>query len=350
MIPDALLEKIALLSPGTSLRKALDDIISANLGALLFFVDDPQKYEDLIQGGFDIDCAFSAEKLYELAKMDGAIVVSNDLSKILFANVHLVPDPLIPTFETGMRHRTAERVAKQTGQMVVAISKRRNVISLYYGEHKYVMNDLRVLISRVSQAVNTLERYRTNFDKLISEIEVKELHSAPTIYEVARAIEKAFAIIKTYEETYPYLVELGEEGRLMNMQIEEIMEDIYDITYLLVMDYSQKDIDIDQARGILQDLKGDEEISLIRIIRALGIDVQNLAQAGEFVSYSRGYRILRYTAKIPMTVCAKVVKAFKNLKMLSEASVDSLQSVDGIGEKRALAILSAIGMIKNRIR
>ncbi|HEY8542381.1 MAG TPA: DNA integrity scanning diadenylate cyclase DisA, partial [Pseudothermotoga sp.] len=131
MIPDDLLSKIALLSPGTKLRKALDDIISANLGALLFFVDDPQKYEDIIQGGFDLDCAFSPERLYELAKMDGAIVISEDLSKILFANVHLVPDPMIPTLETGMRHRTAERVAKQTGQMVVAISKRRNVISLY---------------------------------------------------------------------------------------------------------------------------------------------------------------------------------------------------------------------------
>lgn len=349
MIPDELLNKIALLSPGTKLRKALDDIISANLGALLFFVDDPQKYEDIIQGGFDLDCTFSPERLYELAKMDGAIVISEDLSKILFANVHLVPDPMIQTLETGMRHRTAERVAKQTGKMVVAISKRRNVISLYYGQYKYVMNDTRILMARVSQAINTLEKYRTNFDKIISEMEINEFHSGVSVYDVARAIEKALTILQTYEEIYSYLVELGQEGKLMNMQLEEILEDIEDITCLLVMDYSQKDLDLEQAREVIELLGKDKEITLLRIIRTLGIDVQNLTQAGEVVSYPRGYRVLKYTAKIPISVSAKVVKTFKNLRILSEATIDKLQSVDGIGEKRALAIASAIGMIKNRV-
>lgn len=349
MIPDELLSKIALLSPGTKLRKALDDILSANLGALLFFVDDPQKYEDIIQGGFDLDCAFSPERLYELAKMDGAIVISEDLSKILFANVHLVPDPMIPTLETGMRHRTAERVAKQTGQMVVAISKRRNVISVYCGQHKYVMNDTRILMARVSQAINTLEKYRINFDKIVSEMEINEFRSGVSVYDVARAIEKGVSILKTYEEAYPYLVELGEEGRLMSMQMEEILEDVEDITCLLVMDYAQKDLDLEQAREVVESLGKDREITLLRIIRTLGMDVQNLAQAGEMIFHPRGYRVLKYAAKIPISVSVKVVKTFKNLRALSEASIDNLQSVDGIGEKRALAIASAIGMIKNRV-
>jgi len=319
------------------------------LGALLFFVDDPQKYEDIIQGGFDLDCTFSPERLYELAKMDGAVVISSDLSKILFANVHLVPDPMIPTIETGMRHRTAERVAKQTGQMVVAISKRRNVISLYCGQYKYVMNDARILMARVSQAINTLEKYRTNFDKLLSEIEINEFHSGVSIYDVARAIEKALTIMRTYEEIFPYLVELGEEGRLMKMQLEEILEDVEDITCLLVMDYSQKDMELDQARQIIERLSQDREISLLKIIRTLDIDIQSLTQAGEVTSYARGYRVLKYNAKIPISVSTKVVKTFRDLRSLSQATIDTLQSVDGIGEKRALAIASAIGMIRNRV-
>ncbi len=158
------------------LRKALDDIISANFGALLFFVDDVNKFVHIMQGGFELNCSFTPERLYELAKMDGAIVLSEDLTRIFAANVHLVPDPTIPTSETGIRHRTAERVAKQTGKMVVAISKRRNVISLYVGERKYVLNDRRLLITRSTQALNTLERYRENFDRILSKIENEELY------------------------------------------------------------------------------------------------------------------------------------------------------------------------------
>jgi diadenylate cyclase len=348
LIAEELLSKIAILSPGTRLRKALDDIISANLGALLFFVDDPQKYEDIIQGGFDIDCPFSPEKLYELAKMDGAIVISDDVTKILFANVHLVPDPTIPTIETGMRHRTAERVARQTGQMVVAISKRRNVISLYYGQYKYVMNDAPLLIARVSQAVDTLEKYRESFDRIIGTIEIDELRTGVSIYDVARAIEKGLLMLKIHEEIFPYVIELGGEGRLINMQLEEVLEDVTDITSLLIMDYSIRDLDVDQAKEIIEKMKQDKEISLMRIIRTLGVDVQSLSQAGEAIYYPRGYRILNHSAKIPLSVSANVVKTFKNLKIISEASIDELQSVDGIGEKRALAIASAIGMLKSR--
>ncbi|WP_448523199.1 DNA integrity scanning diadenylate cyclase DisA [Pseudothermotoga sp.] len=348
MIANELLNKIALLSPGTKLRKALDDIMSANLGALILFVDDLSKHRSIIQGGFEVNCTFTPERLYELSKMDGAVVVSEDVSKILIANAHLVPDPTIPTVETGTRHRTAERVARQTNCMVVAISKRRNVVTVYYGPHKYVLSDTRLLMARVSQALNAMEKYRFNLDKLLSSIDSVRFDAGVSIYDVARTIEKAIRMMKIYEEIYPFMVELGAEANLIWAQLEEVLSDVEETTMLLIMDYSAADVGPDQATEVIERLKQERNLTELKIIRELGLDVQTVAQAGETVVYPKGYRFLADTVRIPLNVSQNLVRTFKNLKNLGEADVEELKSVDGIGEKRALAIASSLGMIRRR--
>lgn len=348
MIPNEFLSKIALLSPGTRLRKALDDIMSANLGALIFFVDDLAKHRNIIQGGFEVNCVFTPERLYELSKMDGAIVVSGDVSRILIANAHLVPDPSITTVETGTRHRTAERVAKQTHCMVVAISKRRNVVTVYYGQYKYALSDTRLLMARVSEALNALERYRSNLDKLLSSIDSVKFDAGVSIYDVARTIEKAIRMMKIYEDVYPYMVELGEEANLMWVQLEELLADVEETAMLLIMDFNMSDIDADQAVQIIEKLKQERNLIEMKIIKELGFNVQTVSQAGETVVYPKGYRFLRNTVRIPLNVAQNLVKTFKYLKNLCETDVEMLKSVDGIGEKRALAIATNLGMIKGR--
>nr|3C1Y_A Chain A, DNA integrity scanning protein disA [Thermotoga maritima]3C1Y_B Chain B, DNA integrity scanning protein disA [Thermotoga maritima]3C1Z_A Chain A, DNA integrity scanning protein disA [Thermotoga maritima]3C1Z_B Chain B, DNA integrity scanning protein disA [Thermotoga maritima]3C21_A Chain A, DNA integrity scanning protein disA [Thermotoga maritima]3C21_B Chain B, DNA integrity scanning protein disA [Thermotoga maritima]3C23_A Chain A, DNA integrity scanning protein disA [Thermotoga len=348
LVPQELIEKIKLISPGTELRKALDDIINANFGALIFLVDDPKKYEDVIQGGFWLDTDFSAEKLYELSKMDGAIVLSEDITKIYYANVHLVPDPTIPTGETGTRHRTAERLAKQTGKVVIAVSRRRNIISLYYKNYKYVVNQVDFLISKVTQAISTLEKYKDNFNKLLSELEVLELENRVTLADVVRTLAKGFELLRIVEEIRPYIVELGEEGRLARMQLRELTEDVDDLLVLLIMDYSSEEVEEETAQNILQDFITRREPSPISISRVLGYDVQQAAQLDDVLVSARGYRLLKTVARIPLSIGYNVVRMFKTLDQISKASVEDLKKVEGIGEKRARAISESISSLKHR--
>ncbi|HIP92501.1 MAG TPA: DNA integrity scanning protein DisA [Thermotoga sp.] len=348
MISEELLNKIRLIAPGTKLRKALDDIIRANFGALIFFTDDVSKHKDIIQGGFELNTTFSPEKLYELSKMDGAIVVNEDITRILYANVHLVPDASIPTTETGTRHRTAERVARQTGKMVIAVSRRRNIITLYYKSYKYVVNETSFLIIRVNQAISTLEKYRVNFDRFLSELDAMEFENRVTLQDVMKVIEKGLMILKIHEELKPYLIEIGDEGRLAIMQVNELIEDVDDIVELLIMDYANEEIDEKTAQGIIEKLIKEKEISQISIARAMRYDVQQSSQLSDISLSARGYRILKYVAKIPLNVSYNVVKTFKNIEAISKASLDQLKSVEGIGDKRAKAISEGISSLKYR--
>ncbi len=345
---EELLEKIKLISPGSPLRRALDDIMRANTGALIVLLDDPDQYQDIIQGGFRIDVPFEPEYLYELSKMDGAIVISEDVTRIYYANVHLVPDPTIPTHETGMRHRTAERFARQLGKVAIAVSRRRNLITLYYKSYKYVVNDTALVLSRVTQAINTLEKYRKNFDKLLLELDIMELENRTTLMDVAKVMEKGLMVLKISEEIKPFLVELGEEARLAKMQVAELTENASDILELLVMDYSDKEVEKESAEEIVMNLTKSPTLDLVKIARSMGYSVQAATQLDDIQVEARGYRLLKYIAKIPMSISRKVVDMFKNIFEISKASIDDLKSVEGIGNKRARAIVDSIHSLKMR--
>ena len=98
--------------------------------------------------------------LYQVAKMDGAIVLNAEATKIAWANVQLMPDPTILSSETGTRHRTAERVSKQTEALVIAISQRRDVVSLYVEGTKYILQDIPAVLAKANQGLATLDKYR----------------------------------------------------------------------------------------------------------------------------------------------------------------------------------------------
>lgn len=344
-----LLEKLRMVAPGTLLRKGVDDILMAQSGALLLFVDDVEKYSDLIQPGFILNIPFSPEKLYELAKMDGAIILNEEATKITMANVHLVPDPSIPTNETGMRHRTADRIAKQIEKMAIAISRRRNTITLYYKGTKYMINNVNFLITRVSQGLRAIEKYKEALDRLLLELDVLELDDKVTLYDVARILEKGIKEYKIKQELEWFITELGVEGKLAKIQLEEMTADLEDILDFLIMDYisSQEEHNFENIREKLLNMSERELTSYNQIARNLGYDTSNI-NLTEYIVHPRGFRILKGIPRIPTSVIMNLVNTFKNLQKISTATTEDLKNVEGIGERRASAIVDGIEQLKKR--
>src|ERR687890_1316642 len=173
----ALLDALQRIAPGSELRQAIDDVIRSHEGALIV-VGDPGALSFLYSGGMRLDQPFTPQFLYELAKMDGAIIVNPTLTKIAYANVQLMPDPTIASAETGTRHRTAERVAKQTGALVVSISQQRDVVTVYIGDLRYQLDEVSDLLAKTNQAVTTLETYRTRLEQVTTRLTALEFQGA----------------------------------------------------------------------------------------------------------------------------------------------------------------------------
>lgn len=341
------LNKLKLIAPGTPIRQGVDDILNAHGGALIVFAEDYRKHPLVFQVGFHLEESFSPQRLYELAKMDGAIILDDEGEKILAANVHLMPDPSIPSSETGTRHRSAERVARQFSKLVVAISRRRKTITVYYGNEKHVIGDVISLMSKVNQALNTYEKYRQSFDKFLLQMDVAELEGSVTLKEVCEILERAVLAMKIEEEARRYLIELGTEGRLSKMTLDEMSEGLEDTVDLLILDYyngSPDECDVTAVKKQLLALSEKDLLGLLSIARILNYEVNTSQQLGDVVVESHGFRILRRDSKIPMNIVANVVKAFGTLGKISQASVDQLKKVEGIGETRAAAIRRAIEM------
>src|SRR6185312_15244063 len=180
---------LQLVAPGTSFRLGLENVLRAKTGALLVVGYSPEVME-VVDGGFSIDCEFSPNYLYELAKMDGAIILSEDIKRILYANTQLIPDSSIPSSETGIRHRTAERVAKQTNKLVVSISQRRNVITLYQGNLRYALKEMGVILTKANQAIQTLEKYRAVLTQALTNLSALEYEELVTMHEVAHVFQR----------------------------------------------------------------------------------------------------------------------------------------------------------------
>ncbi len=344
-----LLDKIRLVSPGTKLRKALDEIMDAQLGALIVFINEDEFKANLnvFQSGFKIDSPFSPEKLYELSKMDGAIIIDEGITKIIAANIHLVPDPYIPTLETGTRHRTAERIAKQFNKMVIAISKRRNVVTLYYKDQKHAFEDINFILTRVSQTINTLEKFRETFDKDLELLSFREIDTNVTLDFVCEILARGVEIKNISNDVLVNIVELGNEGRLSSLRLREVLKDLNDVMTLMIMDYSKKDLSEEEARTVLESMWGLEH-KLIFFARALGYEISNLHQVMETLVAPRGYRILRREIHIPVAVSQNLVKSFHTIGNLAKTDINHLEKVDGIGTKRAKTILHTLKNIKKK--
>lgn len=334
------LEKIA---PGTELREGLDHIIGARTGALIV-IGDTKSVMPLCNGGFRLDCEFTSQQLFELAKMDGAIILDKDLEKILRANVHLVPNSSLPTSETGMRHRTAERVSRQTNALVISISQRRDIVSVYFGGRKYALEDLRVLLAKANQALSTLERYKMRLDQVSANLSALEFEDLVTVVDVATVLQRSEMTERVAREIERYISELGVEGRLIELQLEELMAGVEESTLMVVRDYCPNVRRAERIKRSLAELSSEQLLDLLEISRLLRFegDMSVLDQP----VHPRGYRLLKKIPRLPTTVVNKIVQKFRDLQTIVGASIEELDEVDGVGEIRARAIQEGLKRLK----
>jgi len=338
---NTMVDIVKLIAPGTPIREGLENILKAKTGALIV-IGDTQQVLNIVDGGFSIDVDYTPAKLYELAKMDGAIVLSGDLKKILLANTQLIPSSDIYTTETGTRHRTAERTAKQTGELVISVSQRRNIITLYKGNFRYVLEDTSKVITNANQALQTVEKYKKVFDSKLSLLNEYELNDIVTLENVIVAIQRAEMVMKVADEVRKAIFELGEEGRLLQLQLDELVKDLEIEELLIIKDYMVPNKK-KKAENILEEIKSithDELVKPQLIAKLLGYeDFDNYDEVGVF---TKGYRVLNKIPRVPSNIVENLVKTFKSFQHILAADIPALDDVEGIGEIRARTIKQSL--------
>ena len=336
-------ELLKLIAPGTPIRDGLENILRAKTGALLLITDNTDVIKEIVDGGFYINEEYTSSKLYELAKMDGAIVLSGDLKRILFANAQLIPSREIETRETGTRHRTAERTAKQTGELVISISQRRNIITIFKGNFRYVLEDTNAVLNKANQGIQTLERYKKVFDNKLSILNEYEFNDIVTLKNVIDVIQRAEKVMRIADEIKKQIYELGIDGRLVNMQLEELMGGLEKEEMLIIKDYmsnSKKRKMPENVMKELSELQYEEMIKEGTIAKLLGYETfDNYDEVGV---YTRGYRILNKIPRMPSNIVENLVLSFKSFQHILAADIESLDDVDGIGEVRARTIKQSL--------
>ena len=339
-----LTDLLKLIAPGTPIRDGLENVLRAKTGALLLITDKEDVIKEIVDGGFYINEEYTSSKLYELAKMDGAIVLSGDLKRILFANAQLIPSRNIETKETGTRHRTAERTAKQTGELVISISQRRNLITIFKGEYRYILEDTNAVLNKANQGIQTLERYKKVFDNILSILNEYEFNDIVTLKNVIDVIQRAEMVTKIADEIRKQIYELGVDGRLVSMQLEELMDGLEREELLIIKDYmvvaKRKRRTPEKVLDELSKLSHDELNKEGVIAKLLGYEpFDNYDEVGV---YTRGYRLLSKIPRMPSNIVENLVASFKSFQHILDANIETLDDVDGIGEIRARTIKQSL--------
>ncbi len=347
---DRLVRVLKTLAPGTALREGLENVLRANSGALIVVGDTPQVLE-LVDGGFRIDSDFTPASLYELAKMDGAILLSADARRILYANAQLVPDPTLPSLETGTRHRTAERVARQTGELVIAISQRRHIITVYKGTLRYALPDVSVILTKANQAVQTLEKYKASLDQALVNLSALEFEDLVTLSDVAAAVYRAETLLRVAAEVERYIVELGTEGRLVKLQTEGLVAAVAQERLDIIRDYLRpgESRSVEDVRSHLSSAGVDELVDPALVGRLLGYGAGAAVSASDLSLAPRGYRLLRRLPRLPGPVLENLVAHFGALQDILNATTEELDVVEGIGEVRARAIRDGLRRLREQV-
>ena len=338
---DNITSVLKLIAPGTPIRDGLENILRAKTGALLLITDNNDVIKEIVDGGFIINEDYTSSKLYELAKMDGAIVLSGDMKKILYANAQLIPEHEIQTTETGTRHRTAERTAKQTGELVISISQRRNIITVFKGNDRYVLEDTDVVLNKANQAIQTLEKYKKVFDNKLNILNEYEFNDIVTLQNVVLAIQRAEMVMRIVEEIQRQIYELGDDGRLVKMQLDELIGGLEKEESLIIKDYVvKKKKSPDKILEELKDLEYEELLKESSIAKLLGYEYFD--NYDEVAVYPKGYRILSKVPRMPNNIVENLVDSFKSFQHILAADIESLDEVDGIGEVRARTIKQSL--------
>ncbi len=329
-----LVKALEMVAPGTALRDGLDNIVHAKTGGLIV-IAEPHELSFLLSGGIQLDVDYTPALLYQVAKMDGAITLNANSTKLVWANVQLMPDPTIHSSETGTRHRTAERVSKQTDAVVIAISQRREVVTLYIDGAKYIMVDIPIVLAKANQALATLDKYRTRLDQVSTRLTALEFEGGATLHDVLTVLQRAEMVTRMAVEIERYIVELGTEGRLIEMQLDEIMVGTAADRAALVHDYIA-DGDDDASISALEQLARLPHQDLLdfgRLAELLGYDRK--LNTLDYPVSPRGFRTLGRIPRLPKLVVTEIVREFGRLDELLAATDDELETVEGVGEIRA---------------
>lgn len=325
---------LRLMAPGTDLREGVERIIRADRGTLMVVGWSPD-IEPLLSGGFVIDSPATAQRVAELAKMDGALVLDAKAERVLRANVQLVPDRDVPTSETGTRHRSAERTARQTGLPIIAVSESMGVVTLYHGDQKLILEEVSALLFRANQALSTLERYRARLDEVTSILSAREIEDTVSVRDVVLTLQRAEMMRRIADEVAAHVLELGTEGRLIQLQLDELVTSVADERELIVLDYlADRRKRVDKVLADMNALSTDELLAGDRVARLIAFDSDSLDRSVT----PRGFRLLSRIPRLPSTIVERLVTAFGSLPRVMEATVAELDAVEGIGAARARSI------------
>ena len=326
-----------MVAPGTALREGIDNCVQARTGALIV-IGDEDGINPMLSGGIRVDIEYSPAILYQLAKMDGAITLSQNATKLTWANVQLTPDPTILSRESGTRHRTAERVSKQTDALVVSISERREVVSLFAGGAKYVLQEIPAVLAKANQALATLDKYRARFDQVSMRLTALEFEGGVTLHDALTVLQRSEMVTRMAVEIERYIVELGTEGRLIEMQLEEMLTGVAADRSALVKDYlvDHSDDHFAAAMEMLPRLPNQDLLDFGRLGELMGYDRK--LNTLDFPVTPRGYRILGRIPRLPEISVESVVREFGSFDVMLAATSDELEAVEGVGELRAKEI------------
>lgn len=313
-------EHLALVSPGTALRDGLDRIVHGRTGALIVLGCNPE-VASLVTGGFAIDAPLSATALRELAKMDGAILLDEHLTRITHAGAHLMPDASVPTSETGTRHRTAERVSRQTGVAVVTVSASMSSIALFLAGARYPLHHPEHLLVRANQGLATLTRYRDRLSQAARHLTSLEIQDTVTVGDVALVARRLEMVRRLGADIDDEVIELGIDGRLVELQLQELLTGVDLLSSSLARDYGtgEGQLALDRLRGLATDQLLDQSL----VARTMELVPGSLDARVP----ARGYRQLSQIARLPADVADRLVDHFGSLQALLGASTTELVSV-----------------------
>jgi len=333
---------LAQVAPGTALREGLERILRGRTGGLIVLGNN-DVVESMSGGGFGMDVEFTATGLRELAKMDGAVILDRNATRIVRAAVQLLPDPTIPTQETGTRHRTAERVAVQTGYPVISVSKSMHTIALYYEDQRKVLEDSTVILGKANQALATLERYRHRLDEVGGTLSALEVEDLVTVRDVLLVTQRLEMVRRMSAEIDEYVAELGVDGRLLDLQLQEVVSGVSGDQVLLLRDYLPDPWAYDTTITALD--KADDaalvDLQALGELMGLAWDIEGL----DLALSPRGYRLLGRVPRLPETVVQRLIEHFGSLQRLLAANLEDLMEVEGVGEGRARLVREGLSRL-----
>lgn len=344
---EALREALLTVSPGTKIREGIAAILQSQTGALLCF-GDPKKLAESSEGGVQLDAPFTPQLVYELSKMDGAIIMNREGTRIFYANRFLKPDASIPSNETGTRHRAAERIARQAQCVVVAVSERRSTVTLYVNEMRHVLDSVSTLINKAGQALQTLEKYISVLNQATLDLSAREFQDMVTIFDVCKTIQRYEMVNRIAREIEPYIIELGSEGRLIELQLKEAIIPVEEAE-LVTRDYYREKpgVTFEGVKSRIEEISPQDLLNLGSISQALGYS-PNLRSIDTYLT-PRGYRLLVMTHRLTPQVIENLVHRFGSLQQIMRASKDDLNDVEGVGEVLAERIKVSLNLLRNQL-